>query len=147
MPSLEFCIPLEVKSRGNRKLSEVHYSPPSRFLRSNTPLLPCVRPHANNYRETVALHVLGLLHRAHYDSLRVHHQSVHDQHGGNVACRFRFGQGAEPNSVRTWNLAVRDFDILFSLVIDKIGYRVAMVFSFICYGSLRLSCAASTWRR
>ena len=25
--------------------------------------------------------------------------------------------------------------ILFSLVIDKIGYRIAMIFSFICYGA------------
>ena len=43
----------------------------------------------------------------------------------NVQAQTLFGHGIWPFAISI---------ILFSLVIDKIGYRVAMIFSFICYG-------------
>ena len=41
-----------------------------------------------------------------------------------VQAQTLFGHGIWPFAISI---------ILFSLVIDKIGYRVAMVFSFVCY--------------
>jgi len=43
----------------------------------------------------------------------------------NVQAQTLFGHGIWPFAISI---------ILFSLVIDKIGYRVAMIFSFVCYG-------------
>jgi MFS family permease len=43
-----------------------------------------------------------------------------------VQSQTLFGHGIWPFAISI---------ILFSLVIDKIGYRVAMIFSFICYGA------------
>ena len=42
-----------------------------------------------------------------------------------VQAQVLFGAGIWPFAISI---------ILFSLVIDKIGYRVAMLFSFVCYG-------------
>ncbi len=43
----------------------------------------------------------------------------------NVQAQTLFGHGIWPFAISI---------ILFSLVIDKIGYRIAMIFSFVCYG-------------
>jgi MFS family permease len=89
--------------------------------------------------------LLGLLDRAHRHRVRIYHPG-HDHR--------RLGQRVQPDAhqqgeifgVGLWPFAISI--VLFSLIIDKVGYKAAMIFGFACHVlSLVITLTAKTYNQ